>query len=45
MRYHRQVTKRGFGPIIEVQVMPNDPLELVIALILVIIIGIFEELK
>jgi hypothetical protein len=49
LRFHRQaqgrLTNRGFGPIIEVKVMLNDPFQLVLALILVIIIEIFEELK
>ena len=37
--------QRGFGPTTEVEVMLNDPFQLVLALILVIIIGIFEELR
>jgi hypothetical protein len=42
---NRFLIKRGFGPIIEVKVMLNDPFQLVLALILVIIIEIFEELR
>jgi hypothetical protein len=44
-RLNRFLIKRGFGPIIEVKVMPNDPIELVLALILAVLIMIFEELK